>query len=218
MANTEYSYLPANTLLLLAWLQNFIAVANANLALTGLTAGQLTALNDLTTELGNDHGVAASLKTAYRGAVDVKKLKQKETAQLARQLAQIVQRHPGATNQLKIDLRLTAPPAPHVPVEPQVPDNLTTVLNPQGVVVLKWGTGGNKRGTSYILERCLAPDGEWEFVSSQTATRFKDYGRTPGVWISYRVRAQRSGRLSLYSNPASVYQPNGQAQELFLAA
>lgn len=218
MPNSIYDYLPKQLALFLLWLQNFISVANANLAQTGLTADQVNDLNDLATDLSNAFGVANATRNAAKMATVTQRDARRSAAELARQLAQIVQKHPGATEQLKIDLGLTAPPAPHVPVEPQVPTGLSATVDPQGVVHLKWEANGNKRGTTYVLQTREGSSGPWQYVASMTRRSHKDYGREAGVTRQYRVRAERAAGVSMFSAAAIIYNPGGQSLELNVAA
>lgn len=211
-------YIPASDAVLLIWLQNFIDVANANLASTGLTAGQMTALNDLYTAFTTAFGVQQAALVAARNATMTKMQERDAVIAAVRQLAQIVQKHPGATDQLKNQLGLTVPPGPPVPVVPNVPSGLEGAVGRQGQIFLKWDKNGNKPGTTYILEMRVGLEGPWSFVAAVTRSKYTDVGREPGVFIQYRVHAVRTNKSSLYSDMASVYGPEGQTPALKVAA
>lgn len=211
-------YLPAQVALLLLWLEKFISVANANLAQTGLTAGQVTALNDLYTDLSTALGVQIAAKSAAQAATTTKNEAMRAAIAEARTLAQIVQRHPGASEALKVELGLTAPPAPHVPVEPQLPQGLTAKLNEIGWVTLKWQRNGNKNGTTFVIWGREGNTGPFAIMGTTTRSTFVDQGRTAGVQYQYCVQAVRSGRESGLTPAVSIYTPGEEATVLHIAA
>lgn len=211
-------YLPAIAAMLLLWLERFISVANANLANTGLTAGQVNDLNALYTEFQIAYGNHLATHVVAKGATDTKNQAMAAVAAEARKLAQIVQKHPGATNALKLELGLNAPPAPNVPVEPQLPTLLTATLSEIGWVTLKWDRNGNKQGTTFIIESREGTTGPFTILAAVTRSKFVDKGRTPGVRIEYRVKATRSGRETGYTPTATIYAEGWQGGTLHLAA
>lgn len=205
-----FDYLPSRDSELLIWMENFISVANANLADTGLTALQMTELNDLSTDFTTAYGAQQASIAGARSA-SISKFEARDLLlALARELAQIVQAHPGATDQLKNELGLTVP-APPAPVIPTVPGDLVAAVGPQGQIGLRWSRNGNKQGTTFVIEVRLGDDRPWTFVAAVTRASYTDLGRTPGVYIQYRVHAVRTNKQSLYSEPASVYAPEGQS-------
>lgn len=219
MTPTHRDYIPYTVALILQWLQNFISVANANLAQTGLTAGQVTALNDLYTDLSVLCGNAQSARNVAKGLTAMRDQAMAETLAMARELAMIVQKHPGVTDLLKNELQITVPgPTPAPPVIPDAPVDLVASVGRQAQINLKWNRAGNKPGTSFIIETRLGTEGPWVFVASVTKSKYVDLGRTPGVFIQYRVHAVRAGRSSLYTDAANVYAPEQQTPALQIAA
>lgn len=211
-------YLPSQVALLLLWLEHFISVANANLAQTGLTAGQVTALNDLYTDLSTALGVQIAAKASAEASTTAKNAAMRAVIAEARTLAQIVQKHPGASEALKNELGLTAPPAPHVPVEPQLPIGLTARLDEVGRVTLTWDRNGNKQGTTFVLETSEGMEDSYTMLAAVTRAKYVDQGRTPGVLRWYRVKAVRAGRESAFSTAVAIYGPGNSGAVLQIAA
>lgn len=216
--NTTSDYIPRREADLLLWIRTFINVANANIAQTGLESAQIDALDDLASAYSlafvNRLTSAAAAKSST-----LEKVRTRGAAmQVARRLAMIVQKHPGATVQLKTKLRLNAERAPRLPVLPQVPTDLSATVGPQGQISLKWDRAGNKKRTNFVLEVREGTGGPWVFLAAVTRTRYIDYGRKPGEFIQYRVHAVRPTTASLYGDIASVYSPEGQASGKRLAA
>lgn len=203
---------------LLSCLETFISVANANLAETGLTAGQVTALNDKHLALSNAWGTLVAARTASLGATDVKDAALADALGDLRELARIVQSHPGASNQLKHDLGLPVHDNQPAPVIPSDPSTLAAVVGENGRIFLTWDRNGNKSGTNFIVQFREGASGPWQFVASTTKSRYVDEGRTPGVYLQYRVYAVRAERQSLPCPWVQVYGPDGDTVQLSVAA
>lgn len=210
MSQNVKDFIPRRTSSYVVWLKNFINVADANLAQTGLTAGQLAALNDLFTTLATTWTAQRTALRVAKSATLTKDAAVVDSVISVRALARVVQAHPGATDQLKVQMGLTVHDRSRAPVPVYPPSNLTASLDPQLQIKLIWDRNGNKPGTTYILEMRQGDDGPWGFVAAVTRTRYVDAGRPAGVHIQYRVHAVRANRASLYSEPASVYAPEGQ--------
>lgn len=212
-------YVPEREAEFQIWLNNFITVANANLAQTGLTAGQMTELNDLSTDYSVLFGSHLSAWNVAKSLTPPKNAALEAVISKVRELAQIVQKHPGASAQLKTELQITVPgPVPAPPVIPEAPSSLNATLNSLGYVTLKWDKNGNKPGTSYILEFREGTSGPFQFLASVTKSKYVDTGRAAGVEGQYRVHAVRASGSSGYSPLATIYGPGWQTPSLQIAA
>lgn len=209
---------PRKAALVGPFIENFVSVANANLAETGLTAGQMTELNDDLTEYTISWGNLIAARHQSEMATTTNKAAMNTVVTKLRELARIVQAHPGASDELKQNLGLPVRDTHPAPVIPQAPLDLNTAVGRQAQITLKWDRAGNKQGTSFIIEYREGDSGPWEFVASVTKSRYVDLGRVPGVYLQYRVRAVRAGRQSLPSEPANVYAPDNLTVQLQLAA
>lgn len=200
------------------FIENFVSVANANLAQTGLDAGQVTELNDDLTEFTISWGNLIAARHQSEMATTTTKAAMNTAVTRLRELARIVQAHPGASNELKQNLGLPVQDFHPAPVFPDAPTNLSASLNGLGAVTLRWDKNGNKPGTSYILEFREGTAGPYQFLASVTRAKYVDLGRTPGVEGQYRVHAVRTGRSSGFSLPATIYSPGEQTPSLQIAA
>lgn len=77
-----------------------------------------------------------------------------------------------------------------------------------GINTVKWNKNGNKQGTLYNVEALIGTATDFVIVGTTTGARFEHKSQKPGVKAIYRVRAQRGGDFSDYSNEATVYDNN----------
>ncbi len=84
------------------------------------------------------------------------------------------------------------------------PANLQAKADGQGYVGLTWETGGNPRGTLYVIESFDASAQVWRTIGVATSRRFA-WSTTPGEQIAFRIRAQRRGRWSEASNEVVLW-------------
>lgn len=218
MTQNLKDYIPRRTSNYVAWLKNFINVADANIAQTGLSVAQIAALNDLHQQLASSWAEQRAALSAARSATLTKDEAVNESMASVRALARVVQAHPGASDQLRVQLGLTVRDRNRSPVAAHPPSDLSAIVGSQQQITLHWDPNSNRPGTIYILEMREGIDGAWSFVAAVTRTKYVDVGRRPGVFIQYRVHAVRANQSSLYSQPASVYAPEGQIRALSAAA
>lgn len=98
--------------------------------------------------------------------------------------------------------------APHVVrrrvSRPSVVTDLVVSATGGGLITLRWGSGGNIKGTVYQIEVCSSPDGHWVLIDTVTARKFvREF--SPGVPVWFRVRAKRGSRVGGVCNPVSMW-------------
>lgn len=205
---TYIPYLPTKDLLLLVWIEHFISVANANLALTGLTAPQVTALNDLHTDYATAVGNHQAAYTTARATTTLRNGLRDAILLMTRQLAQQVRNSSITPDSLKQELWLRSPEALPAPAQPERPLDFTAEGRAAGFNLLRWSRSGNTKGTVYVVE--VRPSGaeDWSYVDTTSRLSYKHTGQIPGTPQDYRVYALRSGLKSPASDVASVYAAN----------
>lgn len=90
-------------------------------------------------------------------------------------------------------------------VTPVAPTDLVVEGRSNGINYVRWRGGGNRSRTTYILEAKLAASAEYMFVKALTKVRFEHKDQPPGVRAFYRVKAIHRDLESPYSNEAVVY-------------
>lgn len=208
MSKRSRDNIPIREAARLPWMRNFVSVATANPANTGLTPAQMTALQNAYDAFSGAFARQRAAKAAAQAATVAKNEAMEAAEALFRQLAQVVQHHPEASNALRIEMGLNVPGTFDAPFEPQAPTSLTASLDAVGRVTLKWDRNGNRPNTTFILEWREGSSGPFNFLTAQTGTKFIDVHRAPGVTVDYRVHATRRGMKSAYSSPATIY-PQG---------
>ena len=91
-------------------------------------------------------------------------------------------------------------------VAPQTPTDLVVEGFSNGTNKLKFNRNGNKKNTVFIIEAKSGDAVDFVIVGTTTKTTFEHKNQKPGVKTVYRVRAQRGGDYSDYSNLATVYE------------
>jgi hypothetical protein len=204
--------LPTNDEKLLAWTNNFVTVATANLATLGIAASDLNGLAggaaDLSTNVDTLHSLKQQTasqytdKTANKGIINSN----------ARSLIKRVDGAPGVSDALKTLLGIPVPSGIVNRTPPVTPASLLATPHADGVNTLKWSTAGNKSATTYLIlskpitaPGSAATDDGWAIIGSTTRSAFKHFGVTPGAPMAYRVMASRADNVSNPSLPATVY-------------
>lgn len=88
---------------------------------------------------------------------------------------------------------------------PETPTGLTLTLDTEGRVQLAWN-GSREGGTSFLIERSLTgANGYWTILGSAETRTFTDQAVPSGLpYITYRVRALRSGGASSPTSPMTI--------------
>ena len=206
------SLLPTKDQALIAWANNFVTVATANLATLGLTASDLNTLAgggaDLSTNLDTLHSLKQQTASTYTERDSNKKLINSS----ARGLIKRVEAAPGVSDTLKTLLGIPVPSGIVNRTPPVTPASLLATPHADGFNALKWHPAGNKPSTTYVIlakpvtspTSATTEDG-WAMVGTTTRSAFKHMGVTPGAPMAYRVMASRAENISNPSLPATVY-------------
>ncbi|MCS7311200.1 MAG: hypothetical protein NZ741_13370, partial [Armatimonadetes bacterium] len=132
-------YIPLNQKAIVAWMNNFLTVLNANLGTFGLVAADLTPLTNARNDFQTKLSAFQSAETAYRSASEAKKTSRTNAEALFRQMAQRINRHPNMTNALRQQLGLNVPrPRGRRGVGPEIPGVRLEV--DAGRVIIHFGT------------------------------------------------------------------------------
>lgn len=206
------SYLPAREQKLVAWLGNFLTVANAEISSLGITQADLTVITTDTGTLTDDLTTLTSAKAALQGAIRAKDASIKQVDKDVRALVKRIQSNPHVPASLKAQLGMTVPAPAPTKMPPVTPASLLATPLAIGVNALKWHKSGNKASTQYVvLAKTMTAgvsvydDSGWNIVGQTTRSRFDHTGVTPGVPMAYKVLAARADQASLPSLPATVY-------------
>jgi hypothetical protein len=189
---------------LIAWMDNFYTVTQAAPAQYGVTAEQVGAVKTKADDLRDKMAARQTAEDAAKAAVSAQKASRDSAVPDVSYLNTIIKANPNISDADKeaagIDLRKPASKTP-----PVRPENLVANGFEDGRNVLKWERAGNKPNTQFIIE-CKA-DGEtgFSYLATVTETKYENRGATPGKRCTYRVKAQRNGEESTYSNEAIVY-------------
>ena len=198
-------YLPTKDTDLQAWTQNFLAVANANLAPLGLIAGDVTPVStDKTsydTAITNNNTKQAEAKAATQQKNTVKT----NMSTKIRVLVRKIQANPTVLPQLKAQLGINVGDTTPTPLTPQQPTELVAMPDASGVNKLQWNRNGNPFGTTFIIEFQENVSLPWLFAGTTTKATFEHSGQIPGKMLFYRVKSQRNEQISESSNVAVVY-------------
>ena len=198
-------YLPTKDTDLQAWTQNFLAVANANLAPLGLVAGDVTPVStdktSFDTAITNNNTKQAEAKAATQQKNTVKT----NMSTKIRVLVRKIQANPAVLPQLKAQLGINNGDTVPTPLLPQQPIELVANPSASGVNKLQWNRNGNPFGTTFIIESQENVALPWIFAGTTTKSKFEHTGQIPGKMLFYRVKAQRNEHLSEPSNVAVVY-------------
>jgi hypothetical protein len=198
-------YLPTKDTDLQAWTQNFLAVANANLAPLGLIAGDITPVTtdktNFDTAITNNNTKQAEAKAATQQKNTVKT----NMSTKIRVLVRKIQANPAVLPQLKAQLGINIGDTIPTPLVPQQPTELVANPSASGVNKLQWNRNGNPFGTTFIIESQENIGLPWVFAGTTSKATFEHNGQIPGKMLFYRVKAQRNEQLSESSNVAVVY-------------
>ena len=198
-------FLPTKDADLQSWTQNFITVANANLASLGIIAGDVTPVStdktSFDTSITNNNTKQAEAKAATQQKNTVKA----NLSTKIRVLVRKIQANPLVLPQLKAQLGITVGDSVPTPLIPQQPTELVANPTASGVNKLQWNRNENPFGTTFIIEVQENIGLPWIFAGTTSKSTFEHTGQIPGRMLFYRVKAQRNEQLSESSNVAVVY-------------
>jgi hypothetical protein len=189
-------YLPQKEGDLTPWTENFIAVANANLATLGLVAADISAIttkkSDYALALNNAISLAASAKAATEKKNFVRDYLKDNIRLLTRQ----IQARPGVPDSLKVQLGIkTMDPTP-APSGPQIPTELSLEIIAGGQIYLKWNRNGNPQNTIFIIEASPSVGSGFVMIDTTTKSFLTTSHREPAGETYFRVKAKRGDAVS----------------------
>ena len=183
-----------------------VGVVKANLTAYGITLAQSDKLelkiNDFVVKYGAHLTAKDAAQSATADKNDSRTLAEKDL----REVAQIIQNFPEITPALLEAAGLPVHDTTPTPITPVSPESLEAYGDDNGENHLEWKAGDNKPGTIYVIEAKIDPNPEFALVDVVTKTKYIHKGQTPGVRVSYRVKAKRGDLISSPSNVAVVYE------------
>ena len=199
-------YLPRKDLDFQKWLDNFLVVANANLAVLGMKQEDLDSLNRSHRDLATTLDEVDQTRTAYLHATQQKEQIRNIANSEARSVVRRIQANSNVPTTLKAEMNVTVREARLPQPPPTAPTRLVAVGFDNGQHDLRWQRGENTLATQYVIEAKTSDSRQWSKVDVVTATKYQHAGQPPGVKIIYRVLARRSGKLSPPSNEFTLYE------------
>ena len=199
-------YLPRKDFDFQKWLDNFLVVANANLAVLGMNQEDLDSLNSSHRNLATTLVEVDQTRTAYLQATQQKEQFRNVANSEARSIVRRIQASPNVPATLKAEMNVTVREARLPQPPPTAPTRLVAVGFDNGQHDLRWQRGENTLVTQYVIEAKTQDSRQWSKVDVVTATKYQHAGQPPGVKITYRIIARRSGKLSPPSNEFTLYE------------
>jgi hypothetical protein len=199
-------YIPGRDEAFLLWLEQFLSNCDNYQSALGLTAAQLSSLTNANAEFDAGYHGLLSARLACDNALQFKDTSRVAAEAVVRKIAQQLRANPNVSNALLAQLGLDPRTKPSRQAPLNDPTLLTATVNPDaGTVTLSWKPNGNRKGTSYVIERLDTVEGVWTPVSLSSRTRETLDNIVAGVQETYRVRAARRSELSNPSNPFTIY-------------
>lgn len=206
-------YLPVKDLELQKWVDNFVAIATANLSALGISEGDLAPVQGEDNQFMQALIATQNTKTAYDGATKNKEQAHKNLTARIRPLVKKIQGSQNASLSLKAQLGINANNGIRTNTPPVTPATLVAVPLATGTNTLAWKKMGNKQATQYVVyAKPLAAgasanaDTGWIMVGQTTRSRFDHRDVTPGQPFAYKVVAARADQFSQPTAPVTVYQ------------
>lgn len=183
--------------------KNLVETAAANSSSLGLTAAQVTGLEN-TYALFVDSTANAEAKTAEKESA----VKQKEVSfaafeSLVRRYAKQWRANTSVSDSLLSQLQLAPRNTPRTFTNPNQPLALLATANSVGEITLKWKRNGNLQGTTFVIEHQTSPT-SWNVIGTTTKTRFS-FMHSLGVEATYRIIAVRRNIQSTPSFPVTIF-------------
>lgn len=188
-------FLPANDTELQAWLTNFVTVLNANLAAVGLVAADVTPLTTAQTNFNTAVTAQVTAEANFRNAVATKKTRRTQLETTLRPLARRINNHPGMTDGLRGNLRITVPD--RVPSRRGVGEDVPGMVleTRPGQVIVHFGTdAGNEQANGKPawalgcnIYRKRGTETDYSLIAFDTASPYVDTITGTAVNVSYKV-------------------------------
>lgn len=214
----RHDYIPEQDLAAIAWAKRFVNSAEQKMAEAGFSQEQIDNLRDLVEAFANAKKHQQNCATKLTIATTAKNQAQKSLYSVLRAMAQQARHQPGAPATLAQALDLAPADPKRHKQRPQRPTAIYANTTGYGYVKVHWDKGANARGTVYVLQARVLPDGEWKHIAAVTAPRFVDKTQRPGVRVAYRVYAQRGDKVSTPCGGATAWGNVDPVQPKLLAA
>lgn len=189
---------------LLGWMDNFVAVATLAPAQYGTTKAQVDALAVKADGLRDAAAARQTAEDAAKSAVMAQQASRQSSEPDASYLNTIIKANPNVSDADKLAVGIDLP-KPRSKTAPVRPEDLVANGFEDGRNVLKWNRADNKPNTQFIVETKGGGAADFSYLATTTEAKYEHLGVTPGTRYIYRVKAQRSGEESTYSNEAAVY-------------
>lgn len=192
-------------------LASFYTVANNNKVVLGLQAGDITEIQNASTNFNTDLTAWIAAKAAADNAKGVKDTQRATSRAVISKWAKVFRANQAVPDALLSQLML----APHKPTgsktPPTQPTDLVANSDGNGNITLRWNRNGNIQGTQFIIEYKAAAGDAWAVLSSTSRASFQTTW-SPGQYVSYRVIAKRNGQSSAPSTPVVLWDGTGGLQ------
>jgi len=185
-----------------------VATHQAELPVSVEESGKLTTDS---TDFNDKYEIHIEAQDVAKGATANKNEAKDSLEDNIRDLAGKIQADKSVSNNLRSILGLPVHDNIHTHIHPQIPQDLYAEGSPTGVNHLNWEAGENKPGTMYVVEAMQAGEKDFSFVDVVTKTKYDHKGQTPGMMITYQIKAKRGDEVSQPSNNAVVY-PHGSTE------
>lgn len=189
---------------LLAWMDNFVTVATPAPEEYGVTAAQVTSLSTKADDLREKIAARQTADDAAKAAVKSQQGSRKNAEPDVSYLNTIIKANKNISDPNKEAAGIDVP-KPRTKTPPIRPEDLVVNGYEDGRNVLKWSRAGNKSNTQFIIENKFEDETNFAYLATTTETKYEHRGVKAGRRCAYRVKAQRSGEESTYSNEAIVY-------------
>ena len=189
---------------LVAWVDNFVAAATLAPAQYGTTKAQVDALQLKADDLRDKMAARQAADAAASAAAKAQSASRQSVEPDASYLNTIIKANSTVSDANKQTIGIDMP-KPRTKTAPVRPENLVANGFEDGRNVLKWSRADNKPNALFIVECRMGGATAFSYLATTTETKYEHLGVTPGTRAAYRVKAQRSGGESTYSNEATVY-------------
>lgn len=211
---SSQDFIPSDDGNLVNWYSNFAQQCDSYSTILGLTAAEVTAIENNASSFDTAWKTSGAAKQAAKEAVAQKDTVRRNVVSAARALAREFKTNPAVTPaiQAALGITTTTPPIAVTPVT-----DVIGVGQSNGVNQLSWNRNGNRSGTTFVVEYRIGNAGDWNFAGVTTRSKFSHTGQTPGQEVWYRIISSRAGVNSVPSDPEAVYGGSG-STELRIAA
>ena len=189
---------------LLEWMDNFVAVAASAPTDYGTTAAQVTSLSAKADDLRAKMALRTTAEDAAEAATTAQSTSRQSGESDCSTLNIVIKANKAipVENKNKVGIEMPKPPTKTPPVRPE---DLVANGFEDGRNTLKWSRTGNKPNTQFIIEFKFVDDVKFQYLTTTTETKYDHRNTVVGKRCFYRVKAQRAGEESTYSNEAMVY-------------